>query len=166
MKKKIVLVNIITLIFIIVFNFLFKIHSINGRSMEPTIHNNDIILIKKTKLVPRYSLIGFENKESGSLLLKRVIGMPGDEYIIAHNQIIITNKEEDNYASVSKFELDIKVAKELSYYNKIPENQYFVIGDNRGISNDSRKFGFVNKEDVEGILTYRVYPFNKVGRIN
>ncbi|MGX7031397.1 signal peptidase I [Vagococcus zengguangii] len=166
MKKNFILIALsITVTCLLIYTNLFKIHLIEGKSMEPTVHNNEAVLLRKTNKISRYVLIGFEDELAGNLLLKRVIGMPGDSYIIASNQLILTEKEENNFSSVSKFQLDENVAKELSHYNMIPENQYFVVGDNRGISNDSRKLGFVNKEDIEGEVIYRIFPLNRIGRV-
>lgn len=97
----------------------------------------------------------------GNRLVKRVIGVAGDEIDIKNGFVYINgNKIEEPYVKgeteTGEFKLPIIVG----------ENKLFVLGDNRMVSKDSRKFGLIDIKQVEGKAIYRVYPFNSFGKIN
>jgi signal peptidase I len=98
--------------------------------------------------------------EKSSRLVKRVIGVAGDEVDIKDGYVYLNGKKlEETYAKgetiSGEFKLPIKVG----------ENKLFVLGDNRMVSKDSRKFGLIDCKQVDGKAIYRVYPFNQLGKI-
>jgi len=98
--------------------------------------------------------------EKDDRLIKRVIGVPGDEVDIKDGYLYLNGKKiEESYVKGETIKRDFKLPI------RVPENKLFVLGDNRMISKDSRMFGFIDYKQVEGKAIYRVYPFNNIGKI-
>ncbi|WP_321384324.1 signal peptidase I [uncultured Enterococcus sp.] len=144
--------------------------------MEPTFQENDRILLKKRQVVKRYEIITFQPKGvENTSYIKRVIGIPGDYIWVDGNSLFLLpeggterraeapTSSGDMLDNMLKITISDATAEELSQYKMIPKNQYFVQGDNRSHSNDSRDFGLVNSEQIEGVVCYRYFPFNKLG---
>ncbi|MCD7771183.1 MAG: signal peptidase I [Oscillospiraceae bacterium] len=136
---------------------------VSGSSMEPTLSDDDIILLIKTDNLQTGDLIGFyyQNK----LLLKRVIGVAGDTIDIDEEGNVTVNGElldEPYVTNKSIGECDI----DLPY--QVPENRVFVMGDNRATSIDSRSsaIGCIEEDQIVGKVLVRIYPFNKISVIN
>jgi len=132
---------------------------VSGSSMEPTLSDDDIILLFKTDNLKTGDLIGFyyQNK----LLLKRVIGVAGDIIDIDEEGNVTVNGElldEPYVTNKSLGECDI----ELPY--QVPENRVFVMGDNRATSIDSRSsaIGCIENDQIVGKVLVRIYPFDKI----
>lgn len=154
----------------------FFAHRVDGVSMEPTFHNNDHVLLKRTKKIQRYEIVTFQPEEDrSSSYIKRVIGVPGDYIWVDGNYLFLAYKEnpqqsveppkkiENMSDGMIKIDISDEAAKELSQYEQIPQGHYFVQGDNRNNSNDSRNFGLVKAEQIEGTFFYRYFPFSKLG---
>lgn len=108
------------------------------------------------------SLFDTDNKvsESHSRLVKRVIGVQGDEIDIKDGYVYLNgNKLKEPYVKGETLNGDFKLPI------KVRQNKLFVLGDNRPVSKDSRKFGLIDIKQVEGKAIYRVYPFDKVGNL-
>ncbi|MCC8196880.1 MAG: signal peptidase I [Ruminococcus sp.] len=136
---------------------------VSGSSMEPTLSDDDIILLIKTDNLSTGDLIGFyyQNK----LLLKRVIGVAGDVIDIDEEGNVTVNGElldEPYVTNKSIGECDI----DLPY--QVPENRVFVMGDNRATSIDSRSsvIGCIKEDQIVGKVLIRIYPFKKISFIN
>ncbi len=98
-------------------------------------------------------------------LIKRVIGVPGDEIEIRDNVLYVNGKEqEEEYARIDPFENIVLNGSVNSF--TVPEGKLFVLGDNRGESMDSRSFGVIDRSWVEGKAIFRILPFSKIGSIN
>ena len=100
-----------------------------------------------------------------SKLVKRVIGLPGESIEYKENELYINGEIIDDVTTerTNNFAL-----KELYNIDKIPNNYYFVMGDNRSDSRDSRDYtvGLIKKEDIVGTTTIRLFPFTKIGKFN
>ena len=134
---------------------------VDGSSMVDTLHNNEILILNKlNKSYDRFNIVVI--KYGKSKLVKRIIGLPGESIRYENNVLYINNKaiEDVAIARTSDFEL-----KELYNIDTIPENYYFVMGDNRGNSLDSRDYrvGLIKKSDIRGTTSFRVFPFTKIG---
>ncbi|MCC8014220.1 MAG: signal peptidase I [Eubacterium sp.] len=136
---------------------------VSGSSMEPTLYDRDIILLHKTSHFETGELCAFyyQNK----LLLKRVIGSPGDVIDIDEEGNVSVNGEfinEPYVTNKSVGECDIS----LPY--QVPENRYFVLGDNRTTSIDSRSsvVGCIEKEQIIGKVSLRIWPFDNISFIH
>ncbi|MCD7889278.1 MAG: signal peptidase I [Oscillospiraceae bacterium] len=136
---------------------------VSGSSMEPTLSDDDIILLIKTDNLSTGDLIGFyyQNK----LLLKRVIGVAGDVIDIDEEGNVTVNGEllDEPYVtnkSIGECNID------LPY--QVPENRVFVMGDNRATSIDSRSsvIGCIEEDQIVGKVLIRIYPFKKISFIN
>jgi len=106
----------------------------------------------------RFDIVVF--KYNNQKLIKRVIGLPGETVEFKNNKLYINGKYiEEKFLGSESFDFNIS---DLGY-EIIPENEYLLIGDNRGASYDSRYFGTVEKEKIEGTVNLRLFPFNKIG---
>ncbi len=98
-------------------------------------------------------------------LIKRVIGVPGDEIEIRDNVLYVNGqKQEEDYARIDPYENIVLNGSVNSF--TVPEGKLFVLGDNRGESMDSRSFGVIDRSWVEGKAIFRILPFSKIGSIN
>lgn len=132
---------------------------VSGTSMEPTLDDGDIILLLKSERFTTGDICGlyWQNK----LLLKRVIGGPGDIIDIdAAGNVTVNGQELDEPYLTDKAlgECDITLPYQVS------ENRYFVMGDHRSTSVDSRSsvIGCIEKEQIVGRAFLRVYPFDRI----
>ena len=128
---------------------------IEGTSMEPTLVNGDIVLLTKTVSLGRGDICGFA--WNNKILIKRVIGIPGDWIEIDTDGTVYLNGEklDEPYADQIAFgECD------LEFPFQVPQEQYFVLGDMRESSIDSRNtlVGCVENEQIIGKIFFRVWP--------
>lgn len=129
---------------------------INGSSMYDTLKGNEICILYKLGKIDRFDIIVTDYE--GERLIKRVIAMPGETIEVENGFIYINDKkikDEYGYGETDDFE---KVT--------LKEDEYFVMGDNRKISKDSRLIGPVNEKDISGTTNLILYPFNKIGSID
>lgn len=152
---------IIILVVIIVRTFIVTPVKVDGTSMYPTLNDKDILLLKKyDNSIERFDIVVI--KYGNSKLVKRVIGLPGESVKISNNNLYI------NHSMVDDIDLDVRTddfsISELGY-DVIPNNHYFVMGDNRNNSTDSRIIGLIKKDDIIGISDFRIFPFNKIGKL-
>lgn len=128
---------------------------VSGESMEPTLSDGQYLIVNKFTDLERFDVITFEPPNKPEVFyVKRIIGMPGDTVEYQNNQLILNGEEVYepyiNYeADYALFE-DNYTLQELFETNVVPEGHYFVVGDNRDNSMDSRSFGFVSEEAIVG----------------
>ena len=152
-KKFITIVIIIIILKIFVFNFIL----VKGDSMNPKYKNNDFMFLNKIiysfKPIRRGEVIVLKYRNND--LIKRIIGLPNDKIKVENGKLYINNKEvKVNYinsytASYDFDEINLK------------DNEYFVMGDNRYNSYDSRNFGTIMKNNIIGRVEFRIFPFDK-----
>lgn len=141
-----------------------------GNSMYPALNENDILLIepinKNYELIERFDIIMFPYKYNNKTnVIKRVIGMPGDKIEIKDNVIYINDEKLNEYYGY------YDTPAEGDYSNLSPVilsfDEYFVIGDNRNVSEDSRneEIGVIKRDTIIGIAVFRVWPFNSIGSL-
>lgn len=130
--------------------------TVDGNSMSDTLYPNDLMLLFKVGNIERYDIIvaNHDNKK----LIKRVIGMPNDK-IKCVSGILYINNEEDTSGYGYGENIDFP-----EYTLK--DDEYFLIGDNRSDSFDSRYFGPVKKEDIVGKANFIIFPFNRFGSVD
>ena len=134
---------------------LLPVMQIEGTSMEPTLTNGDIVLLTKTTRFSRGDICGFS--WNNKILIKRVIGIPGDWIEIDTDGTVYLNGEklDEPYANQIAFgECD------LEFPFQVPPEQYFVLGDMRESSIDSRNtlVGCVETEQIIGKIFFRIWP--------
>ncbi|MCR2822848.1 signal peptidase I [Lederbergia panacisoli] len=163
----------IALAFIIAFmcrHFFFTPTTVFGESMSPTFHEHDRIVVSKTTKIERFDVIVFNAPDADKHYIKRVIGLPGDSIEVLDDVLYVNGKEiKEPYllenkkdAPLSKLTWDFTL-KEITGKSSVPKGFYFVMGDNRLYSNDSRSFGFVSADSVIGEAKFRFYPLQKIG---
>ena len=177
LKQKETVMLVVLFFLLLLFFINFGRHKVDGQSMAPTFETNDRIILAKYTEPSRYAIISFEaTYEKNTSYVKRIIGMPGDRIIVNETKLYLLPRENEknnngnlndsNPDGTITIDISEPVAKELSEYERIPENEYFVQGDNRLHSDDSRIFGLINKKQIEGVVVYRYYPFYKIGTVH
>lgn len=151
---------VVAAIAVLITTLFLPILQISGDSMSPTLEHNEIVLLLKTKEFERGDLIGFYYQ--GKILLKRVIALPEDEVAIDAEGNVYVNAEllEEPYAT-DKGLGDC----DLEFPYKVPGTGYFVLGDQRSNSVDSRSsaIGAISQEDIMGKVFIRAWPFSRIG---
>ena len=146
----------------IVFCFLFRVVSVEGDSMQPTLLDQERLLITCGYVKPQHSDIVVVSRDDNVPLIKRVIACEGDSVVIRDGVVVINGKELDepylDSATLFSGFLDTEVT--------VPENCFIVLGDNRGNSHDSRDIGFVKAKDIMGKVICRIFPIDKLGAVN
>lgn len=148
---------IIVVVVVLVRSFIVTPGLVNGSSMEPTLHNNELVLINKIGLnkgIDRYDIVVV--KYENSTIIKRVIGLPYEtvEYI---NDTLYIDGEIVNTKVDFEYTKDFKLTA--------GKNEYIVLGDNRNISKDSRIIGPVKERDIIGKVDLVLFPFSKFGKV-
>ncbi|MBR1385949.1 MAG: signal peptidase I [Bacilli bacterium] len=130
---------------------------VKGDSMYPTLKDGDIMILNKIGLrfseIERFDIVVI--KHNKTLLIKRVIGLPGDNIKYINNVLYINNKQ------IKEDFLDNETTEDFEY--NVEENCYFALGDNRDVSLDSRVLGCFDKSEIEGKTSLTLFPFSRIG---
>lgn len=148
--------------------------TVKGDSMLPTTVNNQHLVVNRMGDIKRFDIVVLDAPDkSGDKYIKRVIGMPGDTVEYKNNQLYINGKsEEEPYLKTLKDKNPGKKVtqdfslKDIIGQEKVPEGEYFVLGDNRPVSKDGRYFGTVKKDLLYGNVHWRIWPLSEFGRVN
>lgn len=151
---------IIILVVMLIRTFLVTPAVVDGASMDYTLENGQLVLINKfvynVKDVKRFDVVVLDNKKEGDKIIKRIIGLPNETIEYNNNQLYINGKRiEENYEFTN--------TEDFSYKTK--DNEYFVLGDNRVVSKDSRILGTFSEDDIVGRVNFRLFPFKKFGTV-
>lgn len=165
--KRILKENYIYLI-IIILVILLKIFVItpvrvNGTSMTPTLKEGDIMLLNKLTFskINRFDIVVVDYKDEE--LIKRVIGLPGERIEYKDNDLYVNGKKvKENFTKVKDNKLNSYSIESLEH-STIPKDYYFVVGDNRPDSKDSRMIGFIHKDNIMGKASFVIFPFSRFG---
>lgn len=130
---------------------------VNGPSMNDTLKNNDIMILDEISYkfsgIERFDIVVIKNDDD--FLIKRVIGLPGEEIEYKDNILYVNGKKvKENFSHAETEDIE-KI--------KIPKNEYYVLGDNRINSTDSRIIGTVSIDDFLGTTKFTIFPFNRFG---
>lgn len=140
--------------------FFFTSSVIWGDSMRNSLNSGDIVIVNKLhNTITREDIIvfAFPEEKKKHVLIKRVIGIPGDEIEIKEGVLFVNGIKH----SQAPDEVSMKDKKYT-----IPKDKYFVLGDNRENSFDSVFFGYVDKEDIIGKVFLKIYPLKEAGKVN
>lgn len=175
---------IMAMIFIIIlFTFFIRVNTVDGDSMNPTLKDGQKLLVTDLFYTPDYNdivIVQAAKLDGGKPIIKRVIGLPGDRISIDFtNGIVYRNGEalpieteggvlyEDGHKINDYTTRNIEMISGEEY--TVPENSYFVLGDNRNASSDSRlmsAIGFIDKNYIAGRAVFSLFPFNSFGLVN
>jgi signal peptidase I len=156
-------------VFVITYLFLFQPHQVKGNSMYPNYHDGEYLLTNKLSY-------RFGNPKRGEVIIfkapknedydyiKRIIALPGEKIKVSQGLVYVNNKAviETDYLSdqiKTQAGLFLSEEKELT----VGEGEYFVLGDNRSHSSDSRDWGTVPEENIIGKAWFRYWPLSKIG---
>lgn len=155
--KELIPYIIIIVAVVLIRTFIITPVKVDGDSMKETLNDNDILLLYKLGSIKRFDKVVLDEAYDNEKIIKRVIGMPGETISIKNDKIYINGKVIDNsFAYGTTSDVD-KI--------ELGEDEYFILGDNRLISKDSRYFGPVTKSEIIGKVVFRLFPFNKIGTV-
>ena len=153
---------IIVVVVILLKTFVVTPIVVNGPSMEPTLHENDVMLLDKIsyrfKKIQRFDIVVVHHHDTH--IIKRVIGLPGENIEYKDNKLYVDGKETEE-----PFEHDETDDFSLDQLDSgvVPEDSYLVLGDNRDDSLDSRVIGFIKKDQILGHAHFTIFPFQRFG---
>lgn len=165
---------IVTVLLIITRIFFWSIYKVNGHSMDPTLHDGNYMIALKQFSINRGDIV--TAKENEKIITKRVIGLPNDTITFKNDELYINGKkysepyldsfkkefEKDRLHENYSYNLDFQTrAAQMSHFTvdynwksdfsvKLGKNEYYLLGDNRPVSQDSRKVGAFNRKDIIG----------------
>ena len=141
---------------------------VDGESMETTLHNNDNLLVDKISYrfrePKRFEIIVFPYQyRENTFYIKRIIGLPGETVQVMDGYVYIDGEQLDEHYGNELMENPGIAAEPLT----LEEDEYFVLGDNRNHSSDSRdpSVGVIKRENLLGRAWIRIWPFNRFGAI-
>ncbi|MBQ3135931.1 MAG: signal peptidase I [Clostridia bacterium] len=141
----------------------FPVLQISGSSMEPTLNDEEIVVLLKTTNMRKGDLCCFSYQNK--LLIKRVIGLPGDKINIDGSGNVYINNELINEPYVTDKALG---ECDITFPCYVTDNHYFVLGDHRSTSIDSRSsvIGLVSEEFIVGKIFFRIWPFDSISLVD
>ncbi len=158
-------------IFAALYLFVAQFHKVSGNSMVPTMHTGDYLITEKISYKlrnpKRGEIIVLKNpRDESQDFIKRVIAVPGDKLQILNNAVYVNNQPlTENYLPAGIITRSGAFVTEGSTI-KVAGNQYFVFGDNREHSSDSREWGPVTKEEIVGKAFFRYFPIPDIGLLS
>jgi signal peptidase I len=159
---------VVTVIVVPIRYFLIQPFYVNGASMEPNFYNNQYLIIDEISYrfrePVRGEIIVFRYpKDESQFFIKRVIGLPGDTVTVSGGKVYVKTKDAASASVLNEsayLPAGLQTIGELTV--TVGDDQYFVLGDNRTASYDSRYFGLVPKKDVIGRVALRGWPVNDI----
>lgn len=163
LKDSLKYIIVIAVVFLIAM-FGFSFQQVIGPSMNNTLEDRDVVIVNKIlakiSSIKRGDILVVEANEK--YMIKRVIGLPGEKIEYKDHQLYINDKlVNEDYLSSETDDFDTTYLG----FDTIPKDTYFVMGDNRADSYDSRDFGVVKKKEIVGYANFRIFPLNKIGFI-
>jgi signal peptidase I len=161
---------VILAVLVMIYLFIVSPQEINGASMEPNFHNGEYILTNKILYKFREPIRGdvviFKSPRNKDVdYIKRIIGLPGDTVKLENNAFFVNGQKiEESYLMPDVVIFGGNYLQE-GVESIVPPGMYFVVGDNRPHSSDSREFGPIPKEDFIGAAFFRYWPFDRMGSL-
>ena len=161
----------VILFFVIILRyFLIQPYIVDGESMMPYFVNNEYVLAEKISYtvgeLQRGEVVVFKYPRDPSFsYIKRVIGLPNETVVIENNQVIIINDANPEGFTLDESYLkdgvETKTYEKERFERKLYDNEYFVMGDNRSHSSDSREWGTLPKNNIMGRVWLTLAPFDR-----
>lgn len=151
----------VTIITFILLKFIIMPCEVDGTSMYPTLHDEDrcySFIVTRTFGIDRFDIcvISTQRDDKERLLVKRVIGMPGETVEYKDNKLYINGEYiQESFLSDSVITSDFKVT--------LADDEYYCLGDNREVSKDSRYYGPFKGEQIKATNIFVLYPFSNFG---
>ena len=173
--------------------FLWLPVQVEGHSMDPTLADGQRVIVLKHTSIERFDIVVAKEVENGKTkqIVKRIIGMPGDTITYQNDKLTINGKEvkeeylKEFHAAFAKDKLQKEYAysdyfqqlakeskaftvnadKYTTFSVTVPEGKYFLLGDNRIVSKDSREVGYFDKSALVGEVKFRFWPLDKIGTV-
>ncbi len=154
---------VVAAVAVLITSLILPVLQISGTSMEPTLSNGDIVVLLKTSSLERGDLCGFSY--SNKILIKRVIALPGDILVIDEDGNVFLNGEMLDEPYITEKGLG---ECDIEFPFTVPENTYFLMGDHRSTSVDSRSsvIGCIAHEQIVGKLFLKVWPLENFSLID
>lgn len=175
--------------------FLWDPVSVDGHSMDPTLQHQEKLVMFKTTSIDRFDIVVASETDSDGkekLIVKRVVGMPGDTIRYENDVLYINDQEVDEpyldeylaafqkdklqeeYAYNKQFQAVAQAAQaftqdangSINFSATVPEGQYYLLGDDRLVSLDSRSVGTFARDKIKGEVVFRFWPVNRVGTVD
>ncbi|HFI0646250.1 TPA: signal peptidase I [Streptococcus suis] len=175
--------------------FLWDPVSVDGHSMDPTLQHQEKLVMFKTTSIDRFDIVVASEIDSDGkekLIVKRVVGMPGDTIRYENDVLYINDQEVDEpyldeylaafqkdklqeeYAYNKQFQAVAQAAqaftqdanRSINFSVTVPEGQYYLLGDDRLVSLDSRSVGTFARDKIKGEVVFRFWPFNRIGTVD
>ena len=144
---------IIIIVVVLFRTFIMSPIRVNGPSMDTTLKDGQLMILNKLGKVERGKIVVVDIP--GDIIIKRVIALPGDSIYALDGKVYVNDEEiKEDY-----------ILNETSDFEKVflKKDEYFVMGDNREVSLDSRSIGPVKKSQIKGTTKFRFFPFTKFG---
>lgn len=150
--------------------FLFQPFIVRGASMEPNFHSGDYLIIDEIsyrfRQPQRGEVIVFRFPQAPSQrYIKRIIGLPGETIEIRKGQVFVSKGDEDAQLLDESFYFSVPPATPGNPVITLKENEYFVLGDNRSFSSDSRHWGSLPENYIIGRAFFRAWPPTTIAKI-
>ncbi|WP_105145671.1 signal peptidase I [Streptococcus suis] len=175
--------------------FLWDPVSVDGHSMDPTLQHQEKLVMFKTTSIDRFDIVVASETDSDGtekLIVKRVVGMPGDTIRYENDVLYINDQEVDEpyldeylaafqkdklqeeYAYNKQFQAVAQAAQaftqdangSVDFSLTVPEGQYYLLGDDRLVSLDSRSVGTFARDNIKGEVVFRMWPVNRIGTVD
>lgn len=149
---------LIIVIVLVIRTFIFTPILVHGESMVPTLKGGELMILKKyDKKYERFDVVVVSKNVEGEELIKRVIGLPGETIKYFDGKLYINNEIIDDPYAYGETD-------DFSEY-VLGDDEYFVMGDNREVSLDSRLIGIIKYREIEGTTNFVLFPFKSFGKI-
>lgn len=157
-------------IFVIIYLFLFQPHQVRGNSMYPNFHDGEYLLTDKISYrfsqPKRGDVIIFKAPRNEEYeYIKRVVGLPGERIKISQGKIFVNDQAINEFYLASEYQTRGGAFWPENQTLVVGENKYFVLGDNRSHSSDSRDWGPVPQENIIGKAWFRYWPLKNMGLV-
>ncbi|MCF7906514.1 signal peptidase I [Patescibacteria group bacterium] len=180
-KFKLLLKNIFEFLKTLVFSLLLVVFiryfiispfSVKGKSMEPSFYEGEYLIVDEISYrfkEPKRGdvvVLKYTDKGTSEFLIKRIVALPGEEIIINNGKVLIKNEENPDGFYLEEDYISENIETFGNIKESVLEDNYFILGDNRPNSLDSRYFGPISKDQIIGRVFLRGYPFDRFTLFN